>query len=108
MSVSQSSDYVTDNASHAVDGDLRTISHTVCAYNTDIWYKMQFAAVYCFSDVTIIQSHLSVNAYRMEDAKVFIGNFINNFIDNFKCNFIPFLENRYDVDTSKCCTISFT
>ena len=99
MSVSQSSDYFADIvyiASRAVDGDLGTLSHTICAYSTDIWYKMQFAAVYCFSDVTIIQSHWSGNAYRMEDAHVFIGNFI------------PFLENKYDVDTSKCCTISFT
>ena len=104
MSVSQSSDYFTDIvyiASRAVDGDLGTVSHTKCAYNTDIWYKMQFAAVHCFSDVTIIQSHFDGNAFRMQDAKVFIGNFIDKFIDNFIGNFIPFLENKYDIDTLK-------
>ena len=59
---------------HAVDGDLRTRSHTECAWNTDLWYKMKFEAVYCFSHIGIIQSHWGNNPNRMDDTKVSVVN----------------------------------
>ena len=74
--VSQKSTLVWDgaaiNAEFAVDDDLTTASHTNCAWNTELWYKMKFDAVYCFSDVVIIQSHLGHDAYRMDDTGVFV------------------------------------
>ena len=76
--VSQKSTLVWDgaaiNAEFAVDDDLTTASHTKCAWNTDLWYKMKFDAVYCFSDVVIIQSHWDKWASRMDDTEVFVAN----------------------------------
>ena len=73
-SVSQSSVYFGWKAELAIDGDQETKSHTICDWDTDLRYKMKFAAVYCFSDVVIIQSFLDRNAYRMDDTKVFVVN----------------------------------
>ena len=72
--VSQSSTFDTDAADGAVDGDLRTRSHTTCAWNTDLWYKMKFEAVYCFSDIGIIQSQPNIFAERMDGTKVAVVN----------------------------------
>ena len=72
--VFQSSTFGTDAVDHAVDGDLETRSHTSCAWNTDLWYKMKFEAVYCFSHIGIIQSQLNDYAKRMDDTKVFVMN----------------------------------
>ena len=63
------------NAYSAIDGDLSTNSHTNCAWNKDLWYKIKFDTIYCISEVVIIQSHMQrQNAKRMEDSKVFIVN----------------------------------
>ena len=62
----------------AIDGRLDTGSHTNCAWDTDIWYKMKFHAVYCFSEIVIIQSHDNVYAYRMQDTKVIVINTATN------------------------------
>ena len=63
-------------AERAIDDDLTTYSHTECAWNTDLWYKMKFGAVYCFSDVVIINSHLSEGSPRMcmDDMNVSVLN----------------------------------
>ena len=75
LSVSQSSTYKDRSADQAVDGDLTTASHTLCAWNTDLWYKMKFDAVYCFTEVVIVQSHWEKhNADRMDGIKVFVVN----------------------------------
>ena len=78
-SVSQSSTLIWDGkpakAELAIDGDMTTNSHTKCAWNTDLWYKMKFDATYCFSDVVIVQSHMQFqDTYymRMEDTNVFV------------------------------------
>ena len=79
-SVSQSSTYVytetgdIKKAENAIDGDLKTFAHTKCAWDTDVWYKMKFDAVYCFSDVVIINSKLNEYANRMDEAKVLVIN----------------------------------
>ena len=57
-------------AERAIDGDRTTKSHSKCVWDSDVWYKMKFDAVYCFSEIDIIQSHLNENAYRMDDAKL--------------------------------------
>ena len=59
-------------AAFAVDGDLTTSSHTECAWNTDLRYKMKFGAVYCFSDVVIINSHFNEHSPRMDDLQVLV------------------------------------
>ena len=79
MSVSQSSTITYGGhhlvANRAIDGNMETKSHTKCAWNTDLWYKMDFDDVYCLSEVVIFQSHTeSWNAYRMQDTKVFTVN----------------------------------
>ena len=73
-SVSQSSERFEWKAELAIDGDQETKSHTICNWDTDLWYKMKFDAVYCFSDVVIIQSYQDRNAYRMDDTEVFVVN----------------------------------
>ena len=72
--VSQSSTFDSQAAGGAVDGNLVTFSHAYCASTSDMWYKMEFKAVYCFSHIGIIQSHLNFNAKRMDDTKVFVIN----------------------------------
>ena len=76
-SVSQSSTWggKSREAEAAIDGDLATNSHTQCVWDTDLWYRMKFDAVYCFSEVVIMQSHLSEqNAKRMQDTNVVVVN----------------------------------
>ena len=58
----------------AIDGDQNTNSGTKGKGDTDLWFKMNFDDFFCFFEVVIIQSHLTVNAYRMQDAKVFVVN----------------------------------
>ena len=74
---SQSSTYRNNNdvkAMFAIDGDLSTQAHTSCVKNTELWYKMKFDEVYCFSDVVIINSKQDKWADRMDDTKVFVLN----------------------------------
>jgi len=78
-SVGQISTYVPWNggccpAELAIDGDPETVSETKGEWDTDLWFKMKFDDFFCFFEVVIIQSHLTVNAYRMQDAKVFVVN----------------------------------
>ena len=61
-------------ASKAIDGKLNTSSHTMCAWNTDIWFRMQFNDVYCFTEVRIIGSKLNSYALRMQDTMVYVLN----------------------------------
>ena len=63
-----------EEAENAIDGNLRTTSHTNCALDTDIWYKMTFDAIYCFSKVVIAQSHTNGLGYRMDGTDVFVVN----------------------------------
>ena len=72
--VSQISTYDSRKAEYAVDGDLSTYTHTKCLWDTSVWYKMKFDAIYCFSEVVIMQSHLSYSAFRMDDMKVLVVN----------------------------------
>ena len=58
----------------AIDGDQYSRSNTICAWNTDLWYKMQFDAVYCFHEVVIIQDRRNHFAYRMDGTKVIVIN----------------------------------
>lgn len=60
------------SADQAIDGDLETSSHTICAWNTDIWYMMKFHSVLCFDEVILTNSYLDYNAYRMQDLGVFV------------------------------------
>ena len=50
------------------------MSHTICIENADFWYSMNFDAVYCFSQIVIIQSHDNDNANRMDGTKVNVVN----------------------------------
>ena len=74
--MSQISTYGNSKAEQAIDGDVETISATTgYSWNAELWFKMQFDSFFCFSEVVIIQSHLSSwNAARMEDAKIFVVN----------------------------------
>ena len=70
--VSQISTYHKEAAHRATDGDLSTRSHTVCSWNSVLWYKMTFNSVYCFSEVVIVQSHLNGYGYRMRGTEVYV------------------------------------
>ena len=59
-------------AERAIDGDKNTRSQTNCAWDTDLWYKMELDAVYCFPEIVIVQSHLNWYSYRMQDLKVLL------------------------------------
>lgn len=61
-------------ADKAIDNDLATFANTLCAWNKTVWYKMTFGAVFCFTEIVIINSHSSVYRYRMQDMKVFVVN----------------------------------
>ena len=74
VSVSQIDTYYNEKAELAIDGDLTTKSNTNSAWDTDLWYKMRFDAVRCFSEVVIVQAHLNSKANRMNDTKVFVVN----------------------------------
>ena len=63
-----------EEAEYAIDGSLATSSHTDCAWVTDIWYKMTFDAIYCFSKVVIVQSKTNEMADRMDGTDVFVVN----------------------------------
>ena len=78
VSVTQSSMYKDAVADRAIDGDMETTSHTDCAWDTDLWYKMEFDAVYCLSEIVIFQSHLNHNVKRMQNLKIFVGNRTTN------------------------------
>ena len=71
-SVTQSSTSRSLNAEIAVDGNMTSWTHTVCAWDEEIWFKMSFNATYCFSEIMIVQSHSEVYAYRMDNTKVFV------------------------------------
>ena len=72
--VSQINNYETRTAERAIDGNLNTHSHTICDWDTDLWYKMKFDAVYCFFDVVIIISHTDYYYARMDDTEVFVAD----------------------------------
>ena len=73
--MSQSSTFETSTASLAIDGLRSTSSVTICSYDIDHWYKMNFSAVYCFSEVVITQLEvLYKKQFRMEDTNVFVVN----------------------------------
>ena len=77
VSVAQSSTFkyqgVRYVAERAIDGDMNTVSHTYCAWNTDLWYKMELDAVHCVTGIALIQSHYGLAyAFRMQDLKVIL------------------------------------
>jgi hypothetical protein len=61
------------SADLAVDHDMETGSHTVCAYNEDISYHLHFGSMRCLSEVVIVNSRPE-NVYRMNDLEVHIRN----------------------------------
>jgi hypothetical protein len=65
-------------AKYGIDGDMETSAHTNCGWNTDLWYKMKFGAVYCFSHVVITQGDRNLHAARMQDTNVFVVNTATN------------------------------
>ena len=73
VSVSQISTYNRHKAENAIDGNLNTKSYTQCAWNTELWYKMKFDAVYCFTEVIVVQSDWN-NAERKDDTRMLIIN----------------------------------
>jgi hypothetical protein len=75
--VTQSTTYfekIPFHAERAVDDNLVTISHTMCAWNTDVWYNMNFDDVYCFSEIWINKAKDNEYRLRMHDTKVFVVN----------------------------------
>ena len=75
MSASQSSTYKRNEAIGALDKNYTTMSHTLCGYNEDHWFNMQFGAVRCFSKIRISNPFIHFyHAFRMEDAQVFVVN----------------------------------
>ena len=74
LSVSQSSTKGSGLAEKATDNDLTFSSHTQCSQDREIWYRMSFGAVYCFTEIVIINSHWGGFRYRMEDMKVLVVN----------------------------------
>lgn len=68
--------YMSNNnsATLAVDGNMKTVSHTKCKYNELIWFRMLFNTELCFEKVDIYPSH-SGNSfrYRMNGAKILVG-----------------------------------
>ena len=61
-----------EGAELAIDGDKGSRSHTNCPWSKDLWYKMQFDAIYCFYEVIIIQANWDHWGFRMDDTKVFV------------------------------------
>ena len=59
---------------NAIDGDYSTISHTICEYGIDIWFKLTFSEVHCFTEVIITNSITTKYAWRMHDTKIFVRN----------------------------------
>ena len=74
LSVLQSSTYGSSIAEKATDNDLAISSNTHCFWDREVWYKMNFGAVYCFTEIVIINSHWGGFRYRMEDMKVLVVN----------------------------------
>ena len=71
----QSSSIFNDNGpANAIDKDHKTIVHTICDYGIDIWFKLKFSEVHCFTEVIITNSVKSTYAWRMQDTKVFVEN----------------------------------
>jgi hypothetical protein len=56
----------------AIDGDVSTASKTNCARNTDLWFKMSFNAIHCFSEIVI--KIFGQNRWQMHDVEVHILN----------------------------------
>ena len=62
-------------AEKTIDGDFDTSSHTRCSYDIDIWFKMNFGMIYCFTEVKIFEaSYRNYNAWRLDGGKVFVSN----------------------------------
>ncbi|KAL5253017.1 hypothetical protein ACHWQZ_G015691 [Mnemiopsis leidyi] len=73
VSVESSSQNNLDNdATKAIDNDFATQSHTECEYDTDIWYRMNFESVHCFTEVVMVNSAWSMFMWRMKHLKVFV------------------------------------
>ena len=60
------------SAERAIDGNPTTGSHTKCKFQEEVWYKMNFDAVHCFTEVVIIQSSMNDNLNRMQDTQVIV------------------------------------
>ena len=74
MSATQST--VSDDrvAAKAIDGDSATWSSTLCKWNTDIWFKLKFSEMHCFTDVKILDRYQNYKAFRKSYGKVFVIN----------------------------------
>ena len=93
VSVSQSSSLPPNPAKFAIDDDLTTSSHTICALRTDLWFKMKFDHVYCFSEIELINSKLNQYAARMDDTKVLVVNRVNKGTESL-CGVIKVTNDR--------------
>ena len=62
-------------AEKTIDGNFDTSSHTRCSYDEDIWFRMNFGMIYCFTEVKIFEaSYHNYNAWRLDGGKVFVNN----------------------------------
>ena len=98
------------SAMFAVDDDTFTSSQTECAYDKDIWYKMEFDQVRCFSQVIIHNAYHDYRAYRMNDLSVHVQNSKMN--TGYTCGSIQTRESlrssgqRYSVQCEGRCGVS--
>ena len=76
VSAEQSGTYSDLYASKAIDGDFETGTHTACAWNANVWFRMNFESVHCFTKVDVYSMFPAgdQNAWRMHDAEVFVIN----------------------------------
>lgn len=69
----QSSTYETLSAAKAIDGNMATLSHTLCSNNPDtqLWLKIQYGGCRVISHVVLYPSHYDQdNVHRLKDAQV--------------------------------------
>ena len=74
MSATQST--VSDDrvVTKAIDGDSATWSSTLCKWNTDIWFKLKFSELRCFTDVKVLDRYQNYNVFRKRNGEVYVIN----------------------------------
>ena len=74
LSATQSTVYEDNVATNAIDGDPLTWSHTLCEWDTDIWLKIKFIGVHCFTEIKLLDRYKNSYVYRKNNGKVFVIN----------------------------------
>ena len=74
MSATQSTVSDNDVATNAIDSDPLTWSYTICGWNTDIWLKLKFSEVHCFTEVRMLDRYKNAYVYRKNNGKVYVIN----------------------------------